>query len=152
MTNEPRDDHPTTRSTAAPAGPTTGYGERRRNGAGTAALVTGVVALVLALLIIFFPLAGLLGLIAAILGLVGMGRVRRNEADNRNHAVAGLVLGLLALAFSIFLGIRIGTFFADHQDDFRTFWRCITDAPSEAEQDDCGRELGERLEEEDLIE
>ncbi len=117
----------------------------RRNGAGTAALVVGVVALVLAVLIVFFPIAAILGIIAAILGGVGIGRANRNEADNKGHAVAGLVTGLLALAVAAVIGVRIGTFVADHQDDFRAFWRCITSAPSEAEQEDCGRELAERL-------
>ncbi len=119
---------------------------RRRNGAGTAALVIGVVALVLAILVIFFPLAGILGLVAAILGLVGMGRARRGEADNRGQAVAGLITGLLALVIAVVLGVRLSTFVTDHQSDLRTFWSCITSAPSDAEQRDCARELGRRLE------
>ena len=119
---------------------------RRRNGPGTAALVVGVVALVLAILIIFFPLAGLLGIVAAILGGIGLARANRGEADNKGHAVAGLVTGLLALLIAALIGIRIGTFINDHQGDFRTFWRCITSAPSEAEQNDCGKELARRLE------
>ena len=117
----------------------------RRNGAGTAALVIGVNALVLAALIIFFPLAAILGIIAVIFGLVGMGRAKRGEADNRRHAVAGLVTGLLALALAVFMGIRIGTFINDHQGDFRSFWSCITSAPTEAEQKNCGRELSRAL-------
>ena len=118
----------------------------RRNGAGTAALVTGVVALVLAVLVIFFPLAGLLGIIAAILGFVGMRRASRNEADNRNHAVAGLVCGLLALVLAITFTVRLTDFIIDHQGDFRRFWSCITNAPTETQQRDCGAELGRALE------
>jgi hypothetical protein len=119
---------------------------RRRNGAGTAALVTGVVALVLAVLVIFFPLAGLLGIIAAILGAVGMKRASRNEADNRGHAVAGLVCGLLALVLAVTFSIRLTTFIADHQGDFRRFWTCITSAPTETQQSDCAEQLARSLE------
>jgi uncharacterized membrane protein HdeD (DUF308 family) len=118
----------------------------RRNGAGTAALVTGVVALVLAALVIFFPLAGLLGIIAAILGAIGMRRATRNEADNRGHAIAGLVCGLIALLVAIVLSVRLTTFVVDHQDDFRSFWSCITNAPSEGQQEDCAAELARSLE------
>jgi hypothetical protein len=118
----------------------------RKNGAGTAALVIGVVALVLAVLVIFFPLAGLLGIIAAIFGFVGMRRASRNEADNRNHAVAGLVCGLLALVIAVTFTVRLTDFIVEHQGDFRRFWSCITSAPTEAEQRACGTELGRNLE------
>jgi hypothetical protein len=74
-----------------------------------------------------------------------MGRANRGEADNKNHAVAGLVTGLIALGLAIVMGIRIWTFIADHQGDFRRFWSCITSAPTEAEQDNCGRILARAL-------
>ena len=132
-------------SAAGPPGPSAALG-RRRNGTGTAALVVGVVALVLAVLIIFFPIAALLGIFGAIFGMIGMRRASRGEADNRPHALAGLVTGLLAIAIAISIGVRLGTFINDHQGDFRRFWSCITSAPTDAEQDDCARELAEALE------
>ena len=119
---------------------------RRRNGAGTAALVIGTVSLVLAILIVFFWLAGPLGLIAAIFGLVGMGRARRGEADNRRQAVAGLIMGLIALVIAVVIGIRISAFVVGNQGAFSDFWRCITNAPTEAEQNRCGRDLANELE------
>jgi hypothetical protein len=131
-------------SAAGPLGPSAAPA-RRRNGMGTAALVVGVVALVLAVLIIFFPIAALLGIFGAIFGMIGMRRASRGEADNRPHAVAGLVTGLLAVAIAISIGVRLGTFINDHQGDFRRFWSCITSAPTDAEQDDCARELAEAL-------
>src|SRR5919106_6536353 len=94
-------------TSAAPAG--------RRNGMGTAGLVVGVVALVLAVLIIFFPIAALLGILGAIFGIIGMRRASRGEADNRPHAVAGLITSLLAVAIAISIGVRLGTFINDHQ-------------------------------------
>jgi uncharacterized membrane protein HdeD (DUF308 family) len=117
----------------------------RRNGMGTAALVTGVVALVLAVLVIFFPIAAILGLIAAIFGGIGMRRASRGEADNRPHAVAGVLTGLLAVVLAIGIGVRLGTFINDHQGDFRSFWSCMTSAPTDAEQQQCGRELADAL-------
>ena len=123
---------------------TVGYAER--NGMGTAALVVGVVALVLAVLLIFFPIAFILGVLAVIFGAVGMRRVTRGEANNRGHAVAGLTCGVIALVFSIYLGVRLWTFVVDHTGDFRQFWSCITGAPTEAEQQDCGATLARQLE------
>lgn len=122
----------------------------RRNGAGTTALVTGVVALVLAVLIIFFPLAAIIGVIAAIFGFVGLGRANRGEADNKNHAIAGIVTGLLALVLAVYMTFRLGSFVAEHEGDFRSFWRCITSAPTKAEQNDCGEQLARALEGEHL--
>jgi hypothetical protein len=126
-----------------PAGPPMAI--RPRNGIGTAALVVGVVSLVLAALVIFFPIAAVLGIVAAILGLVGMRRASRGEATNRGHAVAGVVTGVLGLVVAIVIGVRIGTFINDHQGDFRDFWTCITSAPTEQEQEDCARELADVL-------
>ena len=98
-------------STQAAVGPASA----RRNGAGTTALVTGTVALVLAALIIFFPVAAILGVIAAIFGLVGIGRANRGEANNKNHAIAVLLTGLLAVAIAVSMGVRLGTFIMDHE-------------------------------------
>ena len=113
---------------------------------GTAALVTGVVALVLAVLIIFAPIAGILGIIAAVLGFIGIRRVRRRDADNNSHAVAGVVTGLLALILAIIIGVRVASFVNAHLGDFRRFGTCITSAPTKAEQNRCGRQLADAFE------
>ena len=46
---------------------------------GTAALVVGVVALVLVVLILFAPLGAFLGLAALVLGIVGLVRANRGR-------------------------------------------------------------------------
>ena len=137
-----RDDSRRTEQTASG-----GYSDRsgRRNGMGVAALVFGVVSLVLALLIIFFPIAGLLGLIAIILGIVGIRRASRGEADNRGQAIAGLVTGLLGLLLAIFFTIGIGSFFASHQNDFRKFGTCLTSSDTNQQRNQCGKELEQQL-------
>ena len=117
---------------------------------GTTALVVGIVAVVLAVLLIFFPIAFVLGILAVIFGAVGKRRATRGEASNRGHAVAGLICGAIALVLSIYLGVRLSTFVADNADHFRRFWTCITSAPTEAEQDDCAATLARQLEGEGL--
>jgi uncharacterized membrane protein HdeD (DUF308 family) len=120
---------------------------RRRNGVGTAALVTGVVSLVLAVLVIFAPLALPLGLIAIILGAVGMSRASRGEADNRGQAVAGLVTGALSIVVAIVIGIGFVSFFSEHQGDLRRFGTCMSSADNDRERAPCVRELGNSLDE-----
>ncbi len=118
-----------------------------RNGMGTAALVVGVVAVVLAALLIFFPIAFVLGILAVIFGAVGIRRADRGEANNRGHAIAGLVCGAVAFVLAVSIAIRLGTFVNDHSGDFRDFWTCITSAPTESEQQVCGEQLARRLDE-----
>lgn len=122
---------------------------RRRNGVGTAALVVGVVSLVLAVLVIFAPLAVPLGIIAAVLGGIGMSRASRGEADNRSHAIAGLVTGLLSIVVAVAIGISIVTFIADHQSDLRQFGTCMSDSDNDEDRARCFRRLGDTLDEND---
>ena len=119
---------------------------RRRNGMGTAALVLGVVALVLVLLLIFSPLGAFLGLLAVIFGIVGIVRATRREADNRGQAVAGLVTGGLALLLGAYFTISIGVWFSTHVNDFNRFGGCIDDATGQAAREECARELSRNLE------
>jgi hypothetical protein len=124
-----------------------GYpGARRRNGMGTTALVLGVVAVTLVLLLLFSPLGAFLGLLAVLFGILGIIRANRGEADNRGQAVAGLVTGGLALLFGIFLTISIGTWFATHVNDFNRFGQCIDDAVGAAAREECARQLSQELE------
>jgi hypothetical protein len=118
----------------------------RRNGMGTAALVVGIVALVLVILLLFSPLGAFLGLLAILFGILGLIRVGRGEADNRGQAVAGLVTGAVALLFGILFTISVGTWFATHVNDFRNFGNCMDNATGAAAREQCGRELSNKLE------
>jgi hypothetical protein len=118
----------------------------RRNGMGTAALVLGVVALVLVLLLLFSPIGAFLGLLAVLFGILGIIRANRGEADNRGQAVAGLVTGGIALLVGIFFTISIGVWFSTHVNDFNRFGQCIDDAVGSAAREDCARELARELE------
>ncbi|MCX5391159.1 DUF4352 domain-containing protein [Streptomyces sp. NBC_00094] len=68
-----------------------------RNGLGTAALILGIIGTISGLIPLLFWLAGTLGLIALILGLVGKGRVKRGEANNKGVTLTGAILGLVSL-------------------------------------------------------
>src|ERR687898_616972 len=118
----------------------------RRNGMGTTALVLGVVALTLVVLLLFSPLGAFLGLLAVLFGILGLMRANRGEADNRGQAVAGLVTGGIALLVGVFLTISIGTWFATHVNDFNDFGRCMDDAVGSAAREECANQLGRELE------
>jgi cobalamin synthase len=79
-----------------------------RNGLDVAALVLAIIALVFC-----WSVVGgvILGLCAVIIGFVARGRVKRREATNGGVAIAGIVLGILAIVVSlIFIPIWIGVF------------------------------------------
>ncbi|MCM2578889.1 DUF4190 domain-containing protein [Streptomyces meridianus] len=78
-----------------------GYGmpvPRPSNGLGVAALVLGIVGSVL-----FFTtlLAAILGVLAVIFGIVGRIRASKGEATNGGQALAGLILGIVAILVSL---------------------------------------------------
>jgi Domain of unknown function (DUF4190) len=69
-----------------------------KNGLGIAALVLAVVGL-LCVATVFAPIV--LGAIAVILGVIGRRRVKRGMADNAGVAIAGIVLGGLAIVVGV---------------------------------------------------
>jgi hypothetical protein len=90
--------------------PVTAYGTptaRLRNGPGTAALVLGIIAVVLSWTVV----GGIvLGILAVVFGFVGRGRVKRGEADNRRGANAGIITGIVGVLLAgglIALGVSI---------------------------------------------
>ncbi|MGW3403036.1 DUF4190 domain-containing protein, partial [Streptomyces zhihengii] len=76
-----------------------------RNGLGTAGLVLGIIGLVVAVIPLLFWLGGFLGLLALIFGLVGLGRAKRAQATNKGIALAGTILGGVAIAAGIAMGV-----------------------------------------------
>jgi len=78
-----------------------------RNGPGTAALVLGIIAVVLSWTVV----GGIvLGILAVVFGFVGRGRVKRGEADNRRGANAGIITGIVAIVLAgglIALGVSV---------------------------------------------
>jgi membrane-bound ClpP family serine protease len=105
----------------------------------------GVVSLVLAIRVVFFPLAGLLGIIAIILGAIGMARASRGEADNRGQALAGLITGILALLLAIALTVGVGSFFTTHFNDFRKLGTCWKKADTKVAQKACANTFSNKI-------
>jgi hypothetical protein len=149
MSDTPADRPPDPTQPVPPAAAGYGYPPRarpRNNGLGTAALVLGILGLVLVVLIFFAPLGAFLGLLAVAFGTVGLLRANRGEADNPGQALAGLITGALALVIGLLLTIGIGTFFATNVNDFRRFGRCMHDATTQPAREACARQLSRDLE------
>ncbi|MES4907568.1 MULTISPECIES: DUF4190 domain-containing protein [unclassified Streptomyces] len=81
------------------------------NGNGTAALVLGIVGTVLFLIVV--P-GVILGVLAIIFGALGRAKAMRGEADNGGQALAGLVLGVIAVVASV---VMIFVYIAKEDDD-----------------------------------
>ncbi|WP_371576611.1 DUF4190 domain-containing protein [Streptomyces sp. NBC_01314] len=90
------------------------------NGMGIAAMVLGICA---AVLFCLWPLAILLGVMAVVFGCVGRAKVRRGEATNPGHALAGIICGvvgiLLGIGFIVLIIVAPGSdgYDSDPSDD-----------------------------------
>jgi len=94
-----------------------------RNGLGIAALVLAIVALISC-----WTIAGgvIVGIVAVVLGFVARGRVKRGEANNGGVALAGIVLGFLAIvAGLVFIPIWMSFF---STVGFGDYYSCMTKA------------------------
>lgn len=108
-------------------------GRSPRNGVGIAALVVAGAGIVTALSVI----GGVaLGVIAMVLGFVGRGRAKRGEANNGGVALAGIVLGALAVIAGIgCIFVYVGIFRSAGGGDYVD---CMTKAGSDrAAQQQC---------------
>jgi hypothetical protein len=121
---------------APPAGP--------RNGLGIAALVIAIIALVF----VWSVFGGIIGgIVAVIIGFLGYGRAKRGEATNGGVAIAGIVLGFVAIIVSlVFIPIWIAFFneigIADYTD-------CLIRAGSDQEAvQRCADQFQEHIENE----
>ena len=113
-----------------------------RNGIGTAALVFGVLGFLLAIVVV----GGLLGIVAIVLGIIGLSRVRRGEATNRGSAIAGIALGVIAVALTGILIIASATFISDNKEEFDNLNDCLDKATSDQDRQDCTNEFRDQIE------
>ena len=113
-----------------------------RNGLGTAALVVGVVALVGS-----FSIAGgiILGIAAVVLGFAGRARAKRGEATNGGVALAGIVVGVVAIiAGLVFIAFWVGLF---NQMGAGDYFDCLQDAGQDkAKVQMCSEQFRESVE------
>ncbi len=117
-----------TEHTIAPTGPAyqAAVQQAPRNGLGIAALILGIVGVVIGIIPFFFWVAGILGVIGLILGFVGRGRARRGEATNGTMALWGIITSAVAVVVSI-VGLVILIAWADLE-----FWVGPEDTASPA--------------------
>jgi hypothetical protein len=101
-----------------------------KNGIGLAALIVGIVSLLLA----WVPFLGLIGIVAVVLGIIGLRRVKARVATNKGMALAGLILGILAVLAGIFW-IVAAVFFAGTFGD--TIENCSDPSLTEAQVQQC---------------
>jgi uncharacterized membrane protein len=116
-----------------PAGP--------RNGLGVASLVLAIVGL----LSVWSVVGGItLGIVGAVLGVVGWRRVRRGEADNGGIAIAGIVLGVMAVIVGLaFAGIWIAFWKEAGGNDYLA---CLQKAgPNHALQQRCADQVRDKV-------
>ncbi|MEU4050018.1 DUF4190 domain-containing protein [Streptomyces olivaceus] len=112
----------------------------RRNGLGIAALVLGLLAA-----LSFWTVVGgiLLGLLALVLGVIGVRRARRGRANGRGMALAGAILGFLALVVSsIMLAAGIAVF---KSDEFDSYQDCVDHASSDSAREKCADDFSDDL-------
>lgn len=113
-----------------------------KNGMGIAALIVAIAGIVTALSVV----GGVgLGLTAIVLGLIGRGRAKRGEADNGGVALAGIVLGALAVIAGIgCIFIYVGIWRTAGAGDYV---ECMSKAGSDAAaQQQCTEKFREHFE------
>lgn len=111
-----------------------------RNGFGVAALVLGILGAVL-----FWTIAGgiVLGLLAVIFGILGYRRQSRGEATNGGTALAGAIVGGLALVFSAVVLVLGASLLGS--EEFGDLTECMANAGSAAEQQQCEDEFNDKF-------
>lgn len=123
-----------------------GYGApapTKKNGLGTAALVVAIAALFL-----FWTIFGgfILGIVAIILGIIGISRAKRGEADNRGIALGGVILGVLAIIASAVF-IVIGFMFLWNSTGFDDYYDCVAQANNDQQEiEQCASDWATTLE------
>lgn len=133
-----------------PAGLGPGYGQgpgygapptQPRNGFGIAALVLGLLAVVLSWTIIG---GGVFGILALIFGLLGRARAKRGEATNGGLSVAGVILGLIGLLIAIGL-IAFGVSVINSPAG-RSYQQCVQQSDGDpAKIQQCASEFGRQV-------
>jgi uncharacterized protein DUF4190 len=113
-----------------------------KNGLGVVALVIAIIGLVFCWSVIG---GVILGIAAVIIGFVARGRVKRGEATNGGVAIAGIVLGFLAIIVSlVFIPIWIGMFDELGGTDYVD---CVSKAGSDQQAiQQCADQFRERVE------
>ncbi|MFH9819787.1 DUF308 domain-containing protein [Streptomyces sp. NPDC017230] len=111
-------------------------GVRRSNGPAVAALVLGILAVLL-----FWTVVGgaVLGLLALINGIVGARKARGARAPHGKMSIVGAVLGVLGAIASVVI-IAIGASILN-SDEFKDFDDCVQHADTQSERNACAEDF-----------
>ncbi|NCT91027.1 DUF4190 domain-containing protein [Cellulomonas sp. APG4] len=107
---QPQTDQQYAQPGAAYAQPYGGYGQpapSKTNGLGIAALIVGI----LSLLICYIPFVGFVsvlgGIIAVVLGILGMRKAKDGQTGGRGMSLAGLITGAIALLVAVVINVFV---------------------------------------------
>ncbi|MGJ7907616.1 hypothetical protein ACOQFL_14195 [Actinopolyspora sp. H202] len=91
------------------------------NGLGTAALVLGIIGVVLSLIPVFGVIAWPVVIVGIILGIIGIRKVSQGRATNKKVAITGTVLSGVGLAICIIWAILAFSVFQspEFQNEFQ---------------------------------
>lgn len=96
-----------------------------RNGFGIAALVLGILAIVLS----WSAVGGILfGVLAIIFAILGMRRASRGVATNKGMSISGLVTGIVGLIIGIIVAIALGSFVSVFGGTVSNYTDCVKQA------------------------
>jgi hypothetical protein len=96
-----------------------------RNGFGTAALVLGILAIVLC----WSAVGGIvLGVLAIIFATLGIRRAGRGEATNKGMSIAGLVTGIIGLIIGVIFAVALGSFLSIFRGSVSDLQNCLNQA------------------------
>ena len=114
------------------------------NGIAVAALVIGIIALLIAWIPFIGLLGGLGGALALIFGFIGRSKVKKEGASGKGAATAGIVLGAISLVLSIIATAAIFVFGQQlFGDTIGSFEECLEETDGDTEF--CERQLEEDL-------
>jgi hypothetical protein len=105
----------------------------RNDGVAVAALIIGI----LSLLVAWIPFIGLIGalggIVALILGFVARGRIKRTGASGNGMALTGIITGIVALLLGALITIGLVVLGGDlFGESFRSYAECIEETGDEA--------------------
>ncbi|MFJ8233024.1 DUF4190 domain-containing protein [Streptomyces sp. NPDC094448] len=86
------------------------------NGMGVAALVLGIIGIILGLAVFLFWLSWLPALLALVFGIIGVSQARKGPATNKGMALGGVIMGSIGLLLSIAGGL-LTVFVVEEADD-----------------------------------
>lgn len=114
-----------------------------RNGMGVAALVLGILAVVLC----WSAIGGIvLGVLAIIFAIVGIRRASRGISTNRGMSIAGLVTGIIGLIVGVLFAILVGSVLSVFGNQVQNYQACVQQANGDqAKIQQCAQQFQQQI-------